>query len=366
MPLTNQDPYLIDQHKMIYHPERVAQWLKARSLEEKQRVYPIYVEVSPVGNCNHRCVFCAVDYIGYKARRLDTTILSERLAEMGRLGVKSVMFAGEGEPLLHKDIDKLVIASYEAGIDCSFTTNGVLLDKLDGVLDKVSWIKISMNGGQESYAKVHKAKPEDYERVWTNVGRAIKNRVRLQSMPAIGLQVVVLPDNITDLQDVVKRAAHAGVDYVVLKPYSQHKSSITTKYALLEYSDAQVKEVIQECKKYSTDAFKVVVRENAMNEWDEGEHRYEKCLSTPYFWAYIMATGDVYGCSAYLLNDKFCYGNIGGHSFEDIWLGEKRKESIGYLANELDISQCRVNCRMNQVNKYLDDVAHPNKHANFI
>src|SRR5690349_17098614 len=99
------DLYAIDSTKIGLHPQRVAQWLDAGDdLDALMQVAPIYVEISPVGQCNHRCSFCSVDYIGYKLRKIDRSVFRDAVYSMASIGVKSVMFAGEGEPLLHPDL----------------------------------------------------------------------------------------------------------------------------------------------------------------------------------------------------------------------------------------------------------------------
>lgn len=365
MPPTQKDPFLIDSHKMQYHMERTLSWARASSIEEKLSIYPVYVEISPVGHCNHRCSFCAVDYIGYKNRSIPTDVLMRCLRRMADLGVKSVMFAGEGEPMLHPNISDITRYASEAGLDVAFTTNGTAMTKqfVGQALESVKWIKVSINGGSESYGLVHGCKQEQYERVWSNITYACGSA---HQHTAIGVQCVVLPDNLRDIPGIVRRAKESGCKYIVLKPYSQHKKSITHTYEKVSYQDQEIRQVIEEAQRQATEDFQVIARLNAMEDWDDATHKYDKCRATPYFWAYIMATGDVYGCSAYLLDDRFCYGNILTQDFQQIWTSQKRRDNIEFVENKLDISQCRLNCRMNQVNKYLDDVAHPNPHANFI
>ena len=343
--------FRIDSHKLMFHPKRVAAWqLAGDEWELAKSVYPIYVEVSPVGACNHRCTFCAVDFIGYKSVQLETDLLCQRLDEMAKLGVRSIMLAGEGEPLLHKNINNIVRSAVASGIDVAITTNGVLLDKLE-TIDLCSWVKVSVNAGtRETYSKVHRTKAEDFDRVWKNIELAAGRKGDC----ALGVQMVVLPENEHEQRNLVSRATIAGVDYVVFKPYSQHKFSITHEYehfrAKPDYAQPP-------------NGPQVYWRDDAPSHEPQS---YTKCHATPNFWAYIMATGDVYSCSAYLLDERFKLGNINELSFREIWHSEARRRNWELVRHALDIGECRRNCRMHKTNEYLDALVHGVEHMSFI
>ncbi|MCB6182232.1 radical SAM protein [Leeia sp. TBRC 13508] len=365
------DKFLIDSHKLIYHPRRVADLTESiNNWELAKSVYPIYLEMSPVGACNHRCTFCAVDYIGYKAVMLDADLLATRLQEMGQLGVKSIMYAGEGEPLLHKKINKIVADTKAAGIDVSFTTNGVLLNQkfVEESLDKVSWIKVSLNAGSaESYEKIHRTKASDFDKVIQNLRKATEYKQQHHINCTIGVQSLLLPENSHEMVTLAKICRdEIGADYLVIKPYSQHMYSETRMYEGIDYNPYL--QMSEELKAISNESFQVIFRTHTIEKYlESSESRYKKCYATPYLWGYVMADGRVYGCSAYLLDDKFEYGNLNEKTFKEIWEGEKRKANFAYIQNELDISNCRRNCRMDEVNRYLDKLVHQNiPHINFI
>jgi len=354
------DKYNIGSHKLFYHVGRVKDWLEGKA------IYPIYMEVSPAGACNHRCTYCGLDFMEYQPRYLDTAIFKERLSEMGRLGLKSIMYAGEGEPFLHRNIVELINHTKKSGIDVALTTNGVLFKKehADSVLANTEWIKVSINGATKgTYAEIHQCKPGDFDRVIENMSYAAKVRKDNGYTCTLGMQLLLLPENHQEAVPLAKLARDIGMDYLVIKPYSQHPQSKTTKYSSIKYSDYEY--LGEELSELNTADFNVIFRLRTMKKWDDGDKNYGRCQAMP-FWSYIDSGGNVWGCSMYLGDERFLYGNIHENTFEQIWQGQKRLDSIRWAEDKLDTSQCRVNCRMDEVNRYLWELKHPPAHINSI
>ena len=349
------DAHSIDGHKLMYHPGRVQKWLDASDDWEKIKdLYPIYLEIAPVGACNHRCTFCSVDYLGYQSDKQDKSILMERIREMSVLGVKGIMFAGEGEPALWKPLPEVLDLCSEVGIDTSMTTNFVPFTErnIDSFVRNCKWIKVSINAGnEEDYAKIHQTDSGDFKKVITNFERAVKIREENGYSCTLGAQMLLLPENVEGVISLAEIMRDAGADYLVIKPYTQSKYGLSREYEGL---------------KYDGERFKIVFRVNTMNRLHEKQKPYQTCYSTPNFWGYIMADGSVYTCGAFLRDERFRIGNINDNTFQEIWEGNKREAQQMFMLNELDITECRKNCRMDEVNRYLWQLKNPVSHVNFI
>lgn len=354
-----EDNFRIDSHKLIFHVSRVNDWLKGKL------VSPIYLEIAPSGGCNHRCTFCALDYLKYKPVFLDLSVLKSMLKQASILGVKSVMYAGEGEPLLHKDICEIIRYTKDCGIDAAITTNGVLLKKeiSQKILKFLSWARVSFNAGKsKTYAKIHRTKEEDFYKVLRNIEDAVKIKNRNELTTAIGVQLLLIPENVKELFILVKLLKDIKVDYLTIKPYSQHPLSKSHIDPAFKYEDYLY---MNEKLRNMEDAnFKIIFRSQTMKRISAGKD-YKRCLGLP-FWAYVDAHGNVYACSALLGKKEFCYGNIYKNDFRTIMNSSRRKAIIDRVSARLDVTKCRQVCRLDKINSYLWELKNPGLHVNFI
>ena len=354
-----QDELRIDSHKLMFHVPRLHDWLKGSTIA------PIYLEIAPSGGCNHRCIFCALDYLDYKPAFLDLKVLKQAIKQAAAMGVKSIMYAGEGEPLLHKDICEIVRMTKASGMDVAITTNGVLLRKELSLkmLKFLSWIRISLNAGTSlTYAKVHRTKQEDFFKVLDNLRDAVQIKKKDKGTTTIGVQLLLIPENVKDVLNLAKLLKKIGVDYLTIKPYSQHPLSHARRDPVFRYEKQA--DLYKKLRKFEDEHFKIIYRDVTMQRLSLPRD-YQHCLGLA-FWAYITALGDVYACSAFLGKKEFCYGNIYKENFRTIMHSQRRKEILKRAAKTLDVTRCRQVCRLDKINSYLWELTHPGLHVNFI
>ena len=334
-----------DGHKLFYQFETTYKLLSDK------KVNPVYVEYSPVGSCNHRCLFCAYDYIGYQSRKLDRDKTISSIKEFARLGTKAMLFAGEGEPLIHPDIDEFIETAHDSGAGSAIFTNGVLLTpkRSERILDKLTFIRVSFNAGnRESYEKVHRS--DDFDKVVENLKYAVKLKKQNNIKTDIGLQIVVIPESLDSVVELAKLGAEIGVDYLAIKPFVQHNDQEGYKFSK-NFSLDEVESILDEAEKYSTDEYKVIARKEAFRKYHD--RTYDHCLALPLF-GVVLSDGNVYSCGPYLDNPDFCYGNIYENSVEEIINGEKRKNILNFAKCELDCKgECMPNCRLDAINRSL-------------
>jgi cyclic pyranopterin phosphate synthase len=364
----------LERTKVQNHPVWVRRWAK-----DPFSVLPEYLELSPVGACNHRCTFCAPEMLGYKTNYLDAALLAERFAELKALrkadpddlGVRNFHIAGEGEPMLHPYLGRIYESARSNGISVGMLTNGVPLTEARAYeifphLDL--YLQVSINAGtMESYAAIHRTDPRDWRRIWKNIETAVRIRREVRSSSLIGVQMTVLiaealdngrlvPANWPEVEFLVQRAKESGVDYVTVKPYSQHPYSQATMklYGNTSYAstlDGIIATGERLRLKYETGDFEVVFRFNRFKEYDE-TRSYEFCHVTPTLWGYIQSDGVLISCSAHWTNPLFHLGNINHQTFREIWFGETRRRHLEAMKS-FDISICRKGCQPDKDNRFL-------------
>jgi len=337
----------ISNHKLMLHPERVTEW------KTKGDCYPIYVEIGLTNTCNHRCIFCAYDFVDFGHDFIEKGVILSALKDMAKHGVRSVMFAGEGEPFLHKDIGLFTQKAKQFGLDVSIATNGSFLnqEKREECLPYLSWIRFSVDSGTpENYTQIHKA--NNFEKVINNIRESVEFKKKNNLEVTIGVQFLMIPQNMNQAVKLAEICKDIGVDNLQIKPYSHHpRSNNDFVVNPKEYSKIEK----------DLDSFdKIEFRKATIQRIEQGII-YPKCYGLPFF-ALIDVKGNIIPCSLFYNLPEFIYGNLYKDSFSKIWQSKKRKQ----ILNKINIKECRKGCRLDVINRYLHRLENPELHDNFI
>jgi radical SAM protein with 4Fe4S-binding SPASM domain len=183
---------------------------------------PLEVDFNTLNRCNVSCIMCppAVEYddLGVKRKPYFRLGIEEFNDTCDQLNIKLAHFVGAyAEPLMNKDIFKLIRAAHDRGAITAITTNATALvpqfaeKLLDAGLDAMT---ISLHGATKAIAEKIMRKA-NFDRVIANIRnlQALK-RERGQVTPRISINFVSQLANGHEIPAFVDLASDLDIDYL--------------------------------------------------------------------------------------------------------------------------------------------------------
>lgn len=359
------DKYIMDGHKLIWHLDRVVDWLNGR------RIAPIHIDVGLSKGCNIKCEYCfGVLQGNFYKKGADFYFPREPLLnyvkEAGEVGVRSMAFVGEAEPLLNPHVYDAIVEAKRAGVDVALGTNGILLDTTDrgiNALKHLSWLRFNLSAASyDAFRKIHRS--SEFDKVIDNIKFCVDTKRSLCLSLTIGIQMVLTPNNVDQAVGLAKLGKELGVDYLVIKQCSDTVESALGVYKRFKDYD-NFTEILKSAEAESTDTYDVIVKwQKILNK---GKRSYDQCLGVP-FLLYSSGDGRLYPCGMFFdyKEEEYRMGDLLKNSFKEILKSDRYWAVVEKVKNDIDVHQCYANCRTHCINEFLWQIKNPPPHVNFV
>ena len=328
----------------IYSDLKMPWWIAREGI--KYPPVPKHVQIIIASICNMSCSFCAYRQDGYSSNELftdgvevskyghnnpqrvmDTERALRLVQEVKDAGCLSVEWTGGGEVTAHKDHERILQSSIDAGLLNALVSNGLKWSPnlIKNILPKFDWVRVSIDAGTaETFARTRQTPETSFGRVLLHTTQLATEIAAQDSECVLGTGYVVTPENWQELVEGVRLAKLTGAKYVRLA--AMFSNDGTKPY---EPIFADIKRLIGEAQeKYECDTFKVVdlFRERIQDLMD-GKPEYTGC---PKMWFNTYVADDlwIYKCCVTSFSK---WGRL--TSIKDQTFGEAWKEALPLMQN---------------------------------
>lgn len=289
----------------------------------EKRTEPITAELFLTDYCNLKCGYCRY---GHKSGRYMTfehfVMFAEKLV---RMGVRSLILTGGGEPLLNPHFDKIT-----TWLDRNNIRYGVNTNLTKPIYANADYVKVSIDTGNEERYKMLRGKDKLRE-VMGNLRDTIVYKARTGNKTRIGVQCVA-SGTIEDVLSFYKAVKDYDVDYIYIRPLESVRGD--------GLDVSEIKNILPKNDERIVYSFKFGLKDYAA----------PYCMAN---WAVI--TIDVNGDVPYCCHrPSEIVGNI-----LDLDIMERKNRY------KVDMRSCERPCRLSGANLYLDELKRDND-ADFI
>lgn len=324
------------------------------------RPHNVFIEVT--NHCNLLCETCPRTFTTYEQPKTlaweDFVRIVDQFPDMER-----AVLHGIGEPLLNKDLPRIIAHLKARGVYVLFNTNATLLTDdwarklIESGLDE---IRVSIDGSDpKTYALIRGAPL--FHKVVGNLKRFVEIQKEMQATrPRPSLWMTGMKENIAELPAVVRLAAHIGVPEVYLQRMVYYADAdhapgmLDNGHGLFATFDEITDRIVAESEALAqslgvrlrasgaTTPQRSLRGEGAIVN-DTPQSPWSACLR-PWTTAYVTANGNLLPCciAPFATQDyeSLKLGNLFERPMDDVWNAERYREWRTRLLSDQPHTAC--------------------------
>ncbi len=293
------------------------------NLDSKANIGPIRIEIAATSACNYKCWFCAShSYLRETSVAplfMNEEIIRNLFQDLRDLHVNELLFSGDGEPLLSKEMLNQV-RRHGKDFKIEILTNGSNLNIVDEeIFRNLNLLTISLNSGNgNSHQSTHGYQGENqFPGIVQNIERLLRIA---RANKKIKLNYVITADNYEEMDDFIRMAAGWDIHFVarpVLADVQKYGNKILDRQMLENLKDKATKYLagnrlsnrISLSLELLKRACQINYQPSAVND------KLFPCY-VGFFDPYICSNGDVLLCCS---GQERPLGNLNEESFQSIW-----------------------------------------------
>ena len=355
-------PY-ITPRKVFAHLDRLVGW------QSGDKPAPVTVEFDLSNRCYLGCQSCHFAHThtrGPWVKRdrflpmawegtgdfADIVMVKRALGEMAAGGVRGVVWSGGGEPTTHPWWKDALSTGSTVGLRQGMYTAGGLITKASAVhmAQHLAWVVVSLDTvDAETYASEKGVQSGWFDRACQGIRDLVA-----AGQPVVGVSFLLHQQNWSEADDMLALARSLGATYTTFRPtietHPDHPAICVGDRRWIEDALPLLDRLSHEPDvQVSTSRFE------AYADWtDRG---YDVCHGIKLH-ATVTPDGRVWVCVQRRGMVGSCVGDLRTESFAEIWQRHPGQWT--------DFAECRVMCRLHQVNEQLDPVFAEMPHEAFV
>lgn len=314
---------------------------------------PFHLLLFPTDRCNHNCFFCYTHSAREAAAELDWHLLRNTLARSLDTGLKSISFGGGGEPFLYRRAHELLDFIEKHNLEISnITSNGTTITPRlarSFVKSRLRNALISLNETTpETHARMNGASPQLFERAVEGIRHLVAAKAEASSNCEIAVQVFIWKENYRRLPEMLDYIFGLGADAVEVSTID----GLPESDRMDERSRDEFKELLIAALDKWADKLMLILGHEKLADFGyveqatraphrtmppdmvQGFERVEYCY-IGWYSATIAATGMVYPCCLFHMDESRSLGNLHENTIDEIWHGERMRRFRGEMRHML-------------------------------